>query len=210
MLNAAATGAYGVTKGGKNATHLTLTPAGIHLAEANDAVERLGVAYDILFDNSYFAALVEKYRDRPIPNDAIAADYLEREQGLSAEDAETCWTVAKQNIFDFGLFEESGSKRVILAREDALAQAQQSAGATPGSDDDQTSASATPTDVQPMEERGVVPSPIGALPSPERASRIVPQIAFNIQVVLPENASSEVYDAIFASMATHLLGRTYS
>ncbi len=42
----------------------------------------------------------------------------------------------------------------------------------------------------------------------ENIDRITPQIHFNIQVVLPENALSETYDAIFRSIATHLLGRT--
>lgn len=37
--------------------------------------------------------------------------------------------------------------------------------------------------------------------------RLTPQIHFNIQVVLPENASADTYDAIFRSIATHLLGR---
>jgi len=36
---------------------------------------------------------------------------------------------------------------------------------------------------------------------------IVPQIHFNIQVQIPENATPEAYDAIFKSIATHLLGR---
>lgn len=42
---------------------------------------------------------------------------------------------------------------------------------------------------------------------PAGLERIAPQIHFNIQVVLPENALPETYDAIFKSIATHLLGR---
>ncbi len=40
---------------------------------------------------------------------------------------------------------------------------------------------------------------------PSVRRRIEPQITFNIQVVLPENASVETYDNIFKSIATHLL-----
>jgi len=36
--------------------------------------------------------------------------------------------------------------------------------------------------------------------------RIIPQITFNIQIVLPENASSETYEKIFKNIATYLLG----
>ena len=36
---------------------------------------------------------------------------------------------------------------------------------------------------------------------------VQPQIAFNIQVVLPDNASAQQYDDIFRSIAVHLLGR---
>ncbi len=35
----------------------------------------------------------------------------------------------------------------------------------------------------------------------------LPQIAFNIQIILPENATPETYDAIFSSMSNHLIGR---
>ncbi len=38
-------------------------------------------------------------------------------------------------------------------------------------------------------------------------SEIVPQFHFNIQIVLPENATQDTYDNIFRSIATHLLNR---
>jgi hypothetical protein len=51
----------------------------------------------------------------------------------------------------------------------------------------------------------VLPSTLGQTTA--SADKIKPQITFNIQVVLPENATSETYDNIFKSIATHLLGR---
>lgn len=38
-------------------------------------------------------------------------------------------------------------------------------------------------------------------------SEAVPQFHFNIQIVLPENATQDTYDNIFKSIATHLLNR---
>ncbi len=40
-----------------------------------------------------------------------------------------------------------------------------------------------------------------------QVNTIVPQVHFNIQVMIPENASPETYDLIFKSIATHLLNR---
>ena len=39
------------------------------------------------------------------------------------------------------------------------------------------------------------------------SSNIIPQFHFNIQIVLPENASQDTYDNIFKSIATYLLNR---
>jgi hypothetical protein len=201
-LNAAANSGYEVIIGGKNAPYLRLTDAGERLGKAREGAEQLRAAHDILFANSFFSALVEKYNDRPLPPDSIAIDYLQREHGLNAEDAKACWTTAKENMNDFGLFEESGGKRVIISREHALSDVERRSGATAAP------AAATP-------EHGVASDSVGperttALAEPRTAppaTKIVPQIAFNIQVVLPETGSAETYDAIFRSMAVHLLGR---
>ncbi len=46
-----------------------------------------------------------------------------------------------------------------------------------------------------------------AYSSHQKRLKNMPQVTFNIQIVLPENASPETYEAIFSSMSTHLLGR---
>lgn len=67
------------------------------------------------------------------------------------------------------------------------------------------------TQVTPTAEE--VPSSVPSMPvAPLQEGisipkKVEPQIAFNIQVALPENASPETYDNIFKSIATHLLGR---
>lgn len=196
-LITAATGGYGVTEGGKNATHISLTSLGRRIAESGTRAERLARVHDVLFANSYFSAIVEKYSDRPLPNDAVAVDYLEREHGLSPTDAESLWTVAKQNMQDFGLLEDSGNKKIVVSREDA----QVRIAGTPRTGRDADKASDTEEATKGKAEP-FMPA-VGA-----RTSRsVTPQITFNVQVVLPNDASPEIYDAIFASMATHLLGR---
>jgi len=62
------------------------------------------------------------------------------------------------------------------------------------------------TETGAPQEESVKPVSKGAFPT--NLERITPQIHFNIQVVLPENALPETYDAIFKSIATYLLGRT--
>lgn len=210
-LNAAATSGYELIRGGKNAQYLTLAPLGERFAKAKSHSDRVEAAYDILFANHFFAAIVEKYAERPMPSDPIATDYLQREHGLSAADAAACWAVAKQNISDFGLFEESNGKRVVLAREHAAANqrttGRQSAGfSSDGGDQDLEQHSGEESAPVAL---GNVPQhqPAPVVSASRGSGLITPQIAFNIQVVLPENASAETYDAIFQSMAIHLLGR---
>ncbi len=196
ILNSAATSGYGVIKGGVNASRLELTQNGRRVAERNSETEHREAALDVLFNNAFFSALIEKYADRPMPQDAIVVDYLQREQGLEQSDAEALWSVAKDNILDFGLYEESRGKQVILPRNYALDTTE---------DPDKTQQDEMVEETGTMEQPEPPDGGAGSKGAP--ANRIVPQVAFNIQVVLPENATAETYNAIFESMAVHLLGR---
>lgn len=64
------------------------------------------------------------------------------------------------------------------------------------------------TDTESNSEVGMSGAGQAHVASKSFTGRKSPEIHFNIQVVLPENASPENYDAIFRSIATHLLGRT--
>lgn len=64
------------------------------------------------------------------------------------------------------------------------------------------------TNIEDGSEAGTSTAGQSQLTSKSFSGRTIPEIHFNIQVVLPENASPENYDAIFRSIATHLLGRT--
>jgi len=52
-----------------------------------------------------------------------------------------------------------------------------------------------------------IPLHIASHKKPFGSSEIVPQFHFNIQIVLPENASQDTYENIFKSIATYLLNR---
>jgi hypothetical protein len=189
-LISAANGGYGLVTGGKNATHLGLTTDGQKLARTKGE-DRKKAAIDVLFANDYFAALVDKFSDRPFPLDSIAVDFLQRDHSLEDTDAESCWSVAKDNIFDYGLYEESGNKQVILPRGHAY----EAVGAT--------------EPAEPPDSSVIKPSTVAPVLNPKKeapqSGRRPTQIAFNIQVVLPDNASAETYDAIFRSIAKNLL-----
>jgi len=193
-LNSAATSGYGVVKGGKNASHLELTQSGQRVANRASTGERREVILDILFSNPYFSALVEKYAERPMPQDSIAVDYLQREQGLEQSDAEILWSVAKDNILDFGLYEGSRGKQVILSRESA---GEINEGAREKHEDgtakqeQQNATSESNNSIEASES-----ATGGRVLENTSANGIIPQIAFNIQVVLPENAPAETYNAI--------------
>ena len=206
-LNAAANTGYGVVDGSKTSQYLSLTASGSRIASAKGRGERLAAVYDVLFDNEYFASLIAKYADRPQPQDAIAVDYLQREHGLSEADAVTCWTIAKENITAFGLYEESNGKRVILSKDEALARIAGPANRAVSDDEPATSVASGSAIL------GESPTRIDA-PATQaihrRPTAIMPQVTFNIQVVLPVDGTPEVYDAIFASMAAHLLNRSDS
>lgn len=98
VLNSAATNGYSVIKGGKNASHLELTQNGKRIVNRSSKKERREAELDILFSNSYFSALIEKYAERQMPQDSIVVDYLQREQGLEQSDAEAFWSVARQHF----------------------------------------------------------------------------------------------------------------
>lgn len=208
----AASGGYSLVNGSKTSNHLELTETGKNLSSLEKPIERLNAVHDLLYSNKFFVSIVEKYKERPFPNDEVVTDYLVRELKLSQSDAQICWSTAKQNILDFNLFEESGNKKIILDRDHAIK------GFTNSNNSNTTEEITIEEISQPVKEEHLSPSngatkELYDLPTNEKTVKSykslknIPQITFNIQVVLPENATPEVYEAIFSSMSTHLLGR---
>ena len=70
-LLAAANRGYHLVKGGKNATHLTLTEAGERIASSESDAERRKAQVGVLFSNEFFKSIVDQFSDRPFPDDAL-------------------------------------------------------------------------------------------------------------------------------------------
>ena len=202
----AANGGYSLVNGNKNSSHLELTEKGISISNPKSPKEKISAIYDILFSNQYFTTIIDRYKEKPFPNDQLVIDYLEREQKLSQTEAQECWSVVKQNINDYSLIEESGNKKIIIDKEHALkingkSESTDNNSDSPSdekSDSNITQLNSSPTNGSITQENYL---------SNKKHVKQLPQITFNIQVVLPENATPEVYEAIFSSMSTHLLGR---
>jgi len=199
----AANSGYGLTTGSYKAEYLGITDRGMQTVSYKNSVSKFEAVYDALFSNEIFSAMVSRFNDRGIPIDEIAIEYLKSNHELPREDAQACWAVFKDNLTEQNLTQELSGKRVIVSRDAALETLGKSTvkkGVQPGDEtpphDNTTEASESPD------------SKVGARKFTGRTDTITPQIHFNIQVVIPENASPETYEYIFKSIATHLLGRS--
>lgn len=196
LVTASATG-YGLTTGGTQSEYLSLTDRGKRIVDSVDEMERMSAVYDALFSNTIFSALAQRFKEKTVPNDEVAVDYLRGNHALNGADAKAFWDIAKKNIADFGLVQELSGRRVLVSRGMALERLQ----ATLPQDQ---------MEVKSNGARGGTPNPsTGSVPIHQglsvAPSRLEPQIHFNIQIHLPENATPEVYDAIFRSIGSYLL-----
>jgi len=191
---------YGLITGGYQAEYLGLTELGKIIATAQNAFDKFEAIYNSLYNNEIFSSFMNRFNDKSIPIDEVAIEFFKNSHKLSISDANLCWSVFKENILDQNLSQELSGKRVIISKEEALK-----------------------TIVVPMEdvtdgttEKDAVIPPLNLnskdTKPPSNTYRkneeyITPQIHFNIQVIIPENASADTYDAIFRSIASHLLNR---
>lgn len=109
-------GMYGLTSGGFQAEHLELTDLGKKIVTNGD----IGLIYEILFNNDIFSKFIEYWKDKVIPEDDIASDWLVRNFHLVQEDAKSFWAVMKENIEDYHLTEQLSGKQVITSKEVAM------------------------------------------------------------------------------------------
>jgi len=199
VLIIACNSGYGLSTGGYQAEYLGLTELGKQVASAKDTYARFTGIYNALFSNEIFAAFVNRFNDKSIPIDEIAIEYLRKNHDLPEEDAQACWSVFKDNLMEQNLTQELSGKRVIVSREAAL----------------EVIGKPTPKDLgekpkdadKKSDEAGEEPHTQHTSKAKKHTEVAAPQIHFNIQVVIPENASPETYDTIFKSIATHLLNR---
>jgi hypothetical protein len=190
---------YGLSTGGYQAEYLGLTELGKQIASAKDTYSKFEGIYNALFSNEIFSAFITRFNDKSIPIDEIAIEYLRKNHDLPEEDAQACWAVFKDNLLEQNLTQELSGKKVIISREAALAiigkPIIKKVDESPKDSVDNSDMTAEQSHTQHTSK-------------PKKHSEVTaPQIHFNIQVVIPENASPETYDTIFKSIATHLLNR---
>lgn len=114
-------GMYGLTKGSYQADYLELTETGkklIMLPLRSKGSYQL--IYDVLFGNEIFTQFINYWKEKPMPADDLASDWLSRTYKISSNEALTYWEVIKANILDWNLKEELSGKPVIVSREIAL------------------------------------------------------------------------------------------
>jgi len=207
ILIQAANAGYALISGNKNSSHLELNEKSILISNPKTPnFTRISEIHDLLYGNIYFSAILNKYNDKQFPSDTIAIDFLAREHKLPQQEAEICWAVIKENIIDYNLFEDSSGKKIIIGKDYASSKITKS----------EIPSEKVKKEEIATEEKHIEKSQVHHIDENETGKNFVsstkkiknvPQITFNIQVVLPENATPATYESIFASMATHLLGR---
>jgi hypothetical protein len=199
QLVATANSGYGLLKGNATSPYLELTDRGQSLVSSSDQSVTRKIIYEALIDNAIFKASVEKYRDRALPNDEVFSDYLKSAFGLGDADSKLAVSVIKENMRDHGLIESvAGGREVVVAPETAFVTLQSSTTGSPLDTDEIQHQSGART---PLE------SNVDGRQSSASSTQMLPQIAFNIQIQLPSDASAETYEAIFKNIAAYLLGR---
>lgn len=199
MLVTVSSGGYGLTTGSYQADYLGITERGRRIAAPKNELDKFEAIYDALFANSIFAAFVARFNQRAMPNEEVATDYLKQNHGLSESDAKAFLDVVKHNVSSFGLIQEYSGRQVLVSREMALETVQQSSVLN---DHEGSGGEFAPSVLLPNVNPQLVKDE-----APPASGGKEPQFHFNIQIHLPENASSDAYDMIFKSIATHLLGR---
>ncbi|HVU12595.1 MAG TPA: hypothetical protein VHD90_15030, partial [Phototrophicaceae bacterium] len=202
QLVTVAVSGYGLVDGSYTSEYLQLTSRGEALITAKNEKTKYKAIYDALFSNGIFSAYVNRFKDKSIPHEDVAIDFLKSEQQLSEADAKSFYAVITDNINTYKLVQEFSGKKVIVSREVAFE-------AIPGSisqEDEPTTTEEAPVDVETRDILSPLPQPIGN-PIPANVGGLQPEFHFNIQIHLPENADPQSYDAIFKSIGKYLLGR---
>lgn len=113
-------GTYGLTSGSYQAEYLEVTEKGKAFLTATSKRMQLNLAFDILFSNEIFSKFVEYWKDKGLPSDDIATDWLIRYCHLTPQDAKACWEVIKDNMAEYSLIQLSSGKNIVISRNVAL------------------------------------------------------------------------------------------
>lgn len=112
---------YNLTKGGYQADYLELTDIGkLLMTTPKGSKKYYQLAYELLFANEVFSGFVEYWKNKALPSDEIAEDWLVRTYKLGSADGQIAWEVIKSNLLEWELTEQLSGKRVINGKEAAL------------------------------------------------------------------------------------------
>ncbi len=184
-------------------------PSSEEIARQHTTFKRKGVLEKII-DSTDRLKINSKYLE-PILCIEQGSPYKQADYGLNWISPSGCRGIAQLSFGAFfdvirwyneqNLTQELSGKQVIISREAAL----ESLGKTTEKKTDKSPKEGLPDpeiEVDSLQQnKAKVHKPTG------QVDNISPQIHFNIQVVIPENASPETYETIFKSIATHLLHR---
>jgi hypothetical protein len=114
-------GLYNLTKGGNQADYLELTDLGkLLITTPKGSKKYYQLAYELLFANEVFSGFVDYWKNKALPSDEIAEDWLIRTYKLNNADGQMAWDVVKANLLEWELTEQLSGKRVVNGREAAL------------------------------------------------------------------------------------------
>lgn len=195
-LIAAANTGYGLITGNANSPYLSLTDSGKAIVGADNDSERGAAIRNALFENELFRKVYGRYLDKALPSDQVVCDYIKSDAGLSDEDSAACWAVISENLRYSGLLLKEGNRDVVVSSQNV------------GSASNSTSDPVTSPKPSISEDPNPTIAPQNAS-AKEDVSYLPSQAEFhfNVQIHLPNDATPEVYDAIFASIAKNLLQR---
>lgn len=197
-------GGYGLISGGYKAEFLELTELGKNIVASKDESSRLESIYLALFSNTLFDNFISNFGNRQIPpSDSVFLDYLTREHDLSSKDAQACWEVFKENMSDYQLIRELSGNQIIHTKESAF-EAIKKSFSKPTVNINSTKSTERNKENEKSQSKISNAEPISL---PTSSTNNNPQFHFNIEIHLPNDATSDQYDAIFKSISKHLLGR---
>lgn len=196
MLVTTANG-YGLTTGGYQAERLGVTDLGKSLASSTGGVLTNEVL-KVLLSNDLFSKFYDKHKGKGLPSEPIAIDSLKQLASINEKDAKAAFEVFAENMKDYGFVRELSGKLTIVTQ-DMLDIS------TANKASNEASSDPVPSDA-PANQPASIVIPESSLSSTKSVrQQLTPQFNFNIQIQLPEDATPEQYDAIFKSMAEHLL-----
>lgn len=193
-------GRYGLTTGGYQAEHITITDLGAEISgiETLNSSARSKLFSCGIERFELLAKIYENLRGRRLPADDVIYDEIKKiDSSLSHSDLQQAAEIFVANVRYIGLVREvSGSARLI-----SIEQLLEESGEDSGEIE---IAEQTPTGVAVSVQPGPSELPPAPIATPSLRQ---PSVHIDVQIHIDSSATTEQIDQIFASMARHLYGR---